>query len=114
MLRGKGRYRLKLELFLGVADRVADSEDSRVKHADDVTCVCLVDYLSLLCHDLLRLRKTHLFVALNVQNVHFLIELARAYAQEGDPVAVCLVHIRLNFEHECREGRVERVNNALR
>lgn len=76
MLRCKGRDRLELELFLWRANRITDSEDTRVKHTDYISCIGFVDYLSFLSHYLLRLRKSELFIALNMENFHILIELA--------------------------------------
>ena len=41
------------------------------------------------------------------------LELARADAHEGDAVAVGLIHVRLNFEHECGKRRLHRVDHAV-
>ena len=48
MFGGKGGYRFKLELFLGIADSITDRENTGIEHAYDVACVCLVDYFALL------------------------------------------------------------------
>ena len=114
MLRCKGRDRLELELFLWRADRIANSEDTWVKHTDYISCIGFVDYLSFLSHYLLRLRKSELFIALNVENFHILIELARTDTQESDTVTVSLVHISLYLEYESRELRVERIYDTGR
>ena len=57
---------LEAELLPGDGDGVADGEDARVEHADDVSGVGLVDDFALLCHQLLRLGELELFAALHM------------------------------------------------
>ena len=112
MLGSEGGYALELEFLSRCADRISYGEYARVEDADYISCIGFVDYLPLLSHDLLGLREAHLLVALNVQHVHFLIELARAHTHEGYPVAVSLVHIGLYLENECRKAGVEGVYHS--
>ena len=44
-----------------------------------------------------------------MQDLHAFVERARADAHKRDPVAVGLVHIRLNFKDKRRKIRAERV-----
>ena len=113
MLGCKGWYALKCKFMFRRADRIAYRENARVEYTDDVARVCLVDYLALLRHDLLRLRKTHFLISLNVQNFHIFVEFTRANAHESYPIAVSLVHICLNFENKCRKIGRKWVDNAV-
>ena len=113
MLRRKRGDTLEAHAQLRVADRVADGEDAGVEHTDDVAGVGLIDDRALLRHELLRLRKLERLAALHVQVLMVALELARADAHEGDAVAVGLIHVRLNFEHECGKRRLHRVDHAV-
>ena len=112
MLRRKRRDPAEAELLARHGDRVADGEDAGVEHTDDVARVCFLDDLALRRHQLLRLGKAHFFAALHVVIFAVALKLAGADAQEGQPVAVRLVHVCLNFEDERREIGVERVDLA--
>ena len=113
VLRRKRRDALKAHTHLRVADRIADGEDAGVEHADDVTGVGLIDDRALLRHELLRLRELERLAALHVQVLMVALELARADAHEGDAVAVGLVHVRLDLEHERGKRRLHRVDHAV-
>ena len=93
------------ELFAGHRDRVADREDTGIKHADDVARVGLVDDLALGGHHRLRLGKAHLAAGLDLEILGVALKLARADAHEGKAVTVGLVHIGLNFENKGGELR---------
>ena len=112
-LGSEGRYALELHLHGLVAYRVADRENAGVEHADDVTCVGLVYYRALLRHKLLRLRKTDGLAALNVEIFLVALKFARAYAHEGDPVAVSLVHVCLDLENKGGELVGERIDDLV-
>ena len=88
------------ELFAGHRDRVADREDTGIKHADDVARVGLVDDLALGGHHRLRLGKAHLAPRLDVEILRVALEPARADAHERQTIAVGLVHVGLNFENK--------------
>ena len=100
--------------FFTRADRVADGEDARVEHTDDVARIRLVNDFAALRHHLLRLRKLDLATALHMGDLHAFFKLAAANAHECNAVAVRLVHVRLNFEDERRKILAERVNHTLR
>ena len=113
MLRCKRRDALEAHVHFGLADRVADGEDARVEHADDVAGVGLVDDRALLRHELLRLRELERLAALHVQILMVAHELAGTDAHERDAVTVGLVHVRLDLEHERGKARLERVDRAV-
>ena len=83
-----------------------------IKHADDVARVGFLDDLTRRRHQLLRLGKAHFLVALHVIIFAVALKLAGADAHKRQPVAVGLVHVRLNFEDERREIWIERVDLA--
>ena len=112
VLRREGRDAAEFELFARHGDGVADGENAGVEHADDIARVGLVDDLTLGGHELLRLRQAHFFAALHVIIFRVALELAGADAHEGQPVAVGLVHVRLNFKDERGKVRAERVDHA--
>ena len=55
MLRCKGRNALKLHLMALVAHGIADGENTRVEHADNISRISLVNDRPVVCHQLLRL-----------------------------------------------------------
>ena len=110
MLRGKGRDAGEAEFLPRDGDGIADGEDARVEHADDIPSVGLVDDLPLLGHQLLRLRQAHFLAALDMVILPVPLEFAGADAQEGQPVPVGLVHIGLNFKDEGGKLRLEDVD----
>ena len=112
MLRREGRDAAEFELFARYGDGIADGENAGVEHADDIARVGLVDDLALGGHELLRLRQAHFLAALHMIIFCVALELAGADAHEGQPVAVGLVHVRLNFEDERGKVRAERVDHA--
>ena len=112
MLRRERRDARKAELFARRGDGVADGEDAGIEHADDIPGVGLVDDLALLRHELLGLRQAQLAAALHMEHLCLALVLAGADAQEGEAVAVGLVHICLNLEDEGGEVRAEGVDHA--
>ena len=112
MLGGKGGDAGIFELLPRNGDGIADGENARVKHADDVPGVGFVHDLPFGGHQLLGLGKAHFLIALNVEIFRVPLELAGADAHEGQTVPVRLVHIRLNLEDEGGEIRAEGVDHA--
>ena len=100
MLRGKGGDAGKFEFLPGDGDGVANGEDARVKHADDVPGVGLLHDFPLGCHELLRLAQSHFFITLDVENLGLPLVFAGADPQESQPVPVGLVHVGLDLEDE--------------
>ena len=104
--RGDGR---ELHVF-ALAHRVADAEDAGVEQAHDVAGERLVDGGAVVGHERRARGQLQLLAALHVERLHAALELARADAHERDAVAVILVHVRLDFEHEAREFLALRVD----
>ena len=113
VLRREGRDALELHRLLRCAERVADGENARIKDADDIARVGLLDDLPLIRHHLRRLIQAELPPALDVGALNARLILAGADAHEGDPVAMRLVHVRLDLEDEGREEIVlHRIHHA--
>ena len=112
MLGGKGGDAGIFELLPRNGDGIADGENARVKHADDVPGVGFVHDFPFGGHQLLGLRKTHFLIALDVEIFRVPLEFAGADAHEGQTVPVRLVHVRLNLEDEGGEIRAEGVDHA--
>ena len=112
MLRCEGRDTLKLELLVGRTERVTDGENTRIKDADDISGVGLLDDLTALSHQLLRLGQTDLLTALNMVDFHSGLELTGTDTHESDTVTVRLIHIRLDLKYEGGEILSERVDHA--
>ena len=106
MLRGKGGDTLKGKPLRGGGQGVSDGEDARVKDADDVPRIGVLDNFPLAGHHLLGLGEAHLPPALDMMDLHARVKFAGADAHEGDPVPVGLVHIGLYLEHKGREIRL--------
>ena len=112
MLRCEGRDTFKLELLVGRTERVTDGENARIKDADDISGVGLLDDLTALSHQLLRLGQTDLLSALNMVDFHSGLELTGTDAHESDTVTVRLIHIRLDLKYKGGEILSERVDHA--
>ena len=104
--RGDGR---ELHMF-SLAHRVADAEDAGIEQAHDVAGVRLVHRCTVVGHERRARCQLQLLAALHVERLHAALELARADAHERDAVAVVLVHVRLDLEHEACEFLTLRVN----
>ena len=114
MLRRKGRDTLKLELLVGRTERVTDGENTRIENADDISGISLLNDLTALSHQLLRLGQTDFLTALNMVYFHSCLKLTGADAHESDTVTVCLVHVCLDLKYERGEIFPERVDHACR
>ena len=113
MLRCKGRDTLELELLVGRTERVTDGENTRIENADDISGISLVNDLTALSHQLLRLGQTDLLTALNMVYFHSCLKLTGTDAHESDTVTVRLIHIRLDLKYEGGEIRSERIDHAV-
>ena len=80
------------------ADGISDGENARIKDTDNISGKRLIHHMSVACHHLLRLGKTHFFITLYMINFHTGIKPSGTNSHECDPVSVCLVHIRLDLE----------------
>ena len=90
-----------LELEVGARrHRVADLEDARVVDAHHVPGETLLDDAPLLREERGRVRQTRLLLRAHHLHLHAALEPPRAHAKERDAVAVRLVHVRLDLEHE--------------
>ena len=111
--RGKGGDALELHFHARGAHGVANGENARVKHADNVPGIGLLDDFPALGHHLLGLRELHFPPALNVEHFHALFKPAGANAHKGDAVPMGLVHVGLNLKHKGGETRVKGVHHAV-
>src|SRR6188474_2234543 len=104
MLRGKSRDRRVLHRPVGI-ERVANAELPGVHETDDVTRESALDRFTLAAEEAIRPGRANLLPFARVDNDHVLFEHARADAQERDAIAMPLVHVRLDLEHEPAEVR---------
>ena len=70
MLRRKGGDALELEFLLGAAQGVADGEDARIEHADDIPGVGLLDDLAVLAAMSCWGWDRRIFAALDMVDLH--------------------------------------------
>ena len=108
MLRREGRDALKLKLLIGQAQGISDGKNARIKHTNDIACICLLDDLSVLRHHLLRLGQADFLAALHMVYFHAGLELAGYNTHKRNTVTVRLVHVRLNLKDESRKIIVKR------
>ena len=113
MLRSEGRDTLKLELLVGRTERVTDGENTRIENADDISGISLVNDLTALSHQLLRLGQTDLLAALDMVDFHSGLKFTGTDAHESDTVTVRLIHIRLDLKYEGGEIRSEWIDHAV-
>ena len=100
MFRRKGRNPFILELFPWIAYRISNGENTRVKHTDNIPCISLFHHMTVLCHHLLRLGKTHFLIALYMIHFPGCLKFSGADTHEGNTVSVVLIHICLNLKHK--------------
>ena len=83
---------------------VADRDGAVVVDADHVAGVGGLDDFPIRGHEGQRVRQLHFLAGARLQGLHAGVEAAGADAQKGDAVAVLRIHVRLDLEHEAREG----------
>ena len=103
VLRGEGRHLGILHALLARTHGVAHREDARVEEAHDVAGIGLVHRGAVIGHEGRARGELELAVALHVPGVHAALKTTRADTHESDAVAVVLVHVGLDLEHEARE-----------
>ena len=103
----------ELHLVLCSAYRVAESEDARIEQAHDIACVGFIDNGAVVSHERSAGSELQLFLPLHMVGFHASLELARADAHESNAVTMVLVHVRLDFEHEAREGFRHRIYQRI-
>ena len=113
LLRREYREIRVFELVALIADGIANAKDARVKKTDDVTGICRIDDLTVLCEELLRLCQLNGLAGTLVPNAHIALEFARADADEGQAVAVGRIHVGLDLEDKARESLVIRRDEAV-
>ena len=89
---------------------VADAEDAWIEQPHDVACIRFIHDGAVIGHQRSAGGKLHLLAALHMESFHAALELAGADAYEGDAVAVVLVHVGLDLEHEAGEVLAHGVN----
>ena len=100
MLRCESRNTFKGEFLAGCADGISDGENTRIKDTDDIPGIGFADNLTFLSHQLLRLGKTELLLALHMINFLVSVKLAGTDTHESNSVTVCFVHIGLDLEYK--------------
>ena len=112
MLGREGGDTLELYFHSLLTNGIADGEDAGIEYTDDITCISLVDDLTLGSHHLLRLGEAERLCALYVIIILAALKLTRADTHKRNSVAVSLVHVRLDFEYERGEAFIKRIYNV--
>ncbi len=107
VLGREARDRRERHLLVHV-ERVADAHVVRVDEPDDIAGERLLEGLALLAEHRVGVLGGERLAGAVVGDDHAALETTRADPEEGDAVAVRLVHVGLHLEHEPRERRVER------
>ncbi len=102
VLGGEGGQRGELGLPAG-EEGVADPQRARVDQADHIAGVRGVDHGALGAEDGVRVLGCERAAAGGPGDVHAALEDAGADSDEGDPVAMGRVHVRLDLEHQAGE-----------
>ena len=92
-----------MQLQAAVTQGITDTEDTRIKNADNVTWICFFHYCALLSQELLRLCQLNHLTGLLVVNAHSLVKDAGTNTHEGNSVTVSRIHISLDFKNKSRE-----------
>ncbi len=103
MLGSEGGDARELYVLLAGAQGVADAEDTRIEQAHDVAGVRLVHDRAVIGHHSGAGGQLDLTAALHMVGLHAALELARADADEGDAVAMVLIHVGLDLEDKAGE-----------
>ena len=77
-----------------------------IEYTDDVSCICVFYDISVLSHELLRLRESYLLTESHVIDRHVLLVLTGADPHEGHTVSVVGIHVSLDLEYEAGEHLV--------
>ena len=85
---------------LALGQRIADAQGAVIGDADDVAGEGLLRQLALAGDEEHGIVDRDLLAAAHLRQLHAAPEAAGAEAQEGDPVAVVRVHVRLDLEDE--------------
>ena len=107
-IRRENREIFKLNFQLFVAQRIADTENSRVENTDNIAGVRFFNNGALLREELLRLRQLNRLAALHVVHRHAFFEHTAANTHKSNAVAMRRVHVSLNFKHKRTEQFVVR------
>src|SRR5436305_2022229 len=98
--------------LLPLGQRVADAQHAVVGDAEDVARPGLLGELAVLRHEQQRVVDGHRLAGADVAHLHAALETAGAEADEGDPVAVLGVHVRLDLEDEAAGLLLLRIDQA--
>ena len=112
-LRQEARDADELQLF-AFGKRVAYFEVAGVVQADDIAREGFVDHRFLFGHKCGRRGELDVFAGAYMQVRFIAFENSRTNLQEGDPVAVVRVHVRMDFKEESGQFGFVRVDVALR
>ena len=105
MFRCKSRNSGKCKMLFPADKGVTDGENTGIKHTDNISGIRLVNNLSLLCHQLLRLRQFDGLIALYMKDFHTRIKFTGADAHKCNTIPMCFIHVRLNLKDKGRKIR---------
>src|SRR6185369_10593203 len=111
VLRSKVRDAGVLEV-LTLREGVADLDDAVVVDADDVAGECFLHVGAVLGHEDSGVCDLHVSAEAQMAHLHTAGEFSRADPEEGDPVPVGRVHVRLDLEAEAGERLLEGGDHA--
>lgn len=94
------------------ADGVADAEDARVIKAEDIASISFFKRGAAIRHEALRVSEFDLSIGAYEFSGHIASVSTRCDAHKGESVAVCRVHIRLNFKDKCAEFLLGRIDDV--
>ena len=112
MFRCKGRDSFVGKFFTRCAHGISDGENTRVENANNISGIRLFYDMAILCHHLLWLGKSHLFIALYMVDFHSGIEFAGADTHKCDSVSVGFVHVCLNLKDKRGKFFRHRIDHA--
>ena len=95
------------------SERVADAEVRVSDESDDIAGERLVHSLAVTAEKFVRAGEPNFFPRARVRDAHVALELAGADTDEGEPVAVLRVHVRLNLEDKAGEAVGDRIDHAV-
>ena len=113
MLRRESRDSLKSEFIFCSGQCISDRENTRIEHSDNISGIRFLYDFTLLRHQLLRLGKFQLLVALHMEYFHACLKLSGTDTHECDSVTVRFVHICLNFKYKRTEIFGKRIDLAF-
>ena len=98
---------------LALGERIAELQRAPVRDADDVARPRHVEHVAPLRQEGHHGRRPDGLAVAHHLDLHAALEAARAHPGERDAVAVGRIHVRLDLEHDRREGRLGGLDQPL-